>query len=170
MCCFKNVSLNNNKGQSLIEGFIVTVVITVIMFAAIQLCIIVVDDMYANYAAFFTVRKVVVTKNSDISDTAKRTVSKFFTPYMLKSKSVVNHKTTHWAETILGNMTPDHGGREIKKHNIKIAYQTKVMFYGLFNLQSSLREESARARMVKSPDEEFYNKAYPEAREFKRYG
>ena len=169
MSFFDNKILNN-KGQSLIEGFIVAVIITVIMFAAIQLCIIVVDDMYANYAAFCAVRKIVVTKNSDITDTAKKTVSKFFIPYMLKSRSVIDYKVTHWSETVLGNRIPDHSGQEIKKHNIKIAYKSKVMFYKLFNLENFLREESSRARMIKSPDEEFYNKAYPNAREFKKYG
>lgn len=161
---------DNNRGQSLIEGFIVAVIITVIMFAAIQLCILVVDDMYANYTAFYAARKIVVTRNSDITDTAKKTVSKFFTPYMLKSRSVTDYKTTHWSETVLGNKIPDHSGHEIKKHNIKIAYKSKVMFYKLFNLENFLREESSRARMIKSPDEEFYNKAYPGSREFKQYG
>ena len=162
MCCF------NNKGQSFLEGFIIACIITVLMFAAIQVCIIVVDDMYLNYSAFSATRKIVVTKSKDISDTAKQTVSKLLTAYMLNSKSIFNYKTTHWDENILGNKISDHSGKQINKHNVKIGYYSKIMF-GRFFKSLYYREQSARARMIKSPDEDFYNKAYPNAKEFPKY-
>ena len=162
MCCF------NNKGQSFLEGFIIACIITVLMFAAIQVCIIVVDDMYLNYSAFSATRQIVVTKGKDISDTAKQTVSKLLTPYMLNSKSILNYKTTHWDENILGNKILDHSDKQVNKHNVKIGYNAKVMF-GRFFDSAYYREQSARARMVKSPDEDFYNKAYPTAKEFTKY-
>jgi hypothetical protein len=162
MSCF------NNKGQSFLEGFIVACIITVLMFAAIQVCIIVVDDMYLNYSAFSATRKIVVTKSKEISDIAKQTVSKFLVPYTLNSKSIFNYKTTHWDENILGNKILDHSDKQINKHNVKIGYYSKVMF-GRFFYSKYYREQSARARMVKSPDEDFYNKAYPNAREFPKY-
>ena len=162
MYCF------NNKGQSFIEGFIIACIITVLMFAAIQVCIIVVDDMYLNYSAFSATRKVIVTKNKKISDTAKQTVSKLLMPYMLNSKSVFNYKTTHWDENILGNKVVDHSKKQINKHNVKIRYYTRIMFGRFFN-SLYYREQSARARMVKSPDEDFYSKAYPNAKEFPKY-
>jgi len=162
MYCF------NNKGQSFIEGFIIACIITVLMFAAIQICIIVVDDMYLNYSAFSATRKVIVTKNKEISDAAKQTVSKILVPYMLNSKSIFNYKTTHWDENILGEKVLDHDGKQINKHNVKIGYYTRIMFGKFFN-SAYYREQSARARMVKSPDEDFYNKAYPNAKEFPRY-
>ena len=162
MFCF------NNKGQSFLEGFIVACIITVLMFAAIQVCIVVVDDMYLNYSAFSAVRKIVVTKNKEISDTAKQTVSKLLFPYMLNSKSIFDYKTTHWDENILGNKILDHDGKQINKHNVKIGYYAKVMFARFFD-SVFYREQSARARMVKSPDEKFYTKAYPDAKEFPKY-
>ena len=162
MFCF------NNKGQSFLEGFIIACIITVLMFAAIQVCIIVVDDMYLNYSAYSAVRKIVVTKTKEISDTSKQTVSKLIAPYMLNSKSIFNYKTTHWDEDILGNKSLDHSGKQIHKHNIKIGYYAKIMFGRFFN-SSYYREQSARARMIKSPDEDFYNKAYPDAKEFPKY-
>ncbi|MDR3275242.1 MAG: hypothetical protein LBS81_04640 [Endomicrobium sp.] len=52
----------NHKGQSLIESMFVVIFTTVIMFSFIQICIMVVDDMIANEAAFVTMRPAVVTK------------------------------------------------------------------------------------------------------------
>ena len=162
MFCF------NNKGQSFLEGFIIACIITVLMFAAIQVCIIVTDDMFLNYSAFSAARKIVVTKNKEIADTAKETVSKLLTAYMLSSKSVFYYKTTHWDEDILGNKILDHSNKKINKQNVKVGYNTRIMFGQFFN-SLFYREQSARARMVKSPDEEFYNKAYPDAKEFPKY-
>ncbi|MBO7431481.1 MAG: hypothetical protein J6U02_01110 [Elusimicrobia bacterium] len=162
MFCF------NNKGQSFLEGFIVACIITVLMFAAIQVCITAVDDMYLNYTAYSATRKIVVTKSKEISDMSKQTVSKYLLPYMLNSQSIFNYKTTHWDEDILGNKSLDHSGKQVHKHNVKIGYYAKIMFGRFFN-SLYYREQSARARMIKSPDEEFYNKAYPDAKEFKKY-
>ncbi|MBR3627803.1 MAG: hypothetical protein IKN42_03020 [Elusimicrobia bacterium] len=162
MFCF------NNKGQSFLEGFIIACIITVLMFVVIQVCIIVVDDMYLNYSAFSATRKIVVTKSKNISETAKQTISNFLTPYMLNSKSILNYKTTHWDENILGNKIVDHSNKQINKHNVKVGYYVKIMFGRFFN-SLYYREQSARARMIKSPDEDFYNKAYPNAKEFSKY-
>ena len=162
MFCF------NNKGQSFIECFIIACIITILMFAAIQVCIIVVDDMYLNYSAFSATRKIVVTKGKDISNTAKQTISKLLLSYMSNSKSIFNYKTTHWDENILGKKVLDHDGKQIKKHNVKVGYYVRIMFGKFFN-SAYYREQSARARMIKSPDEDFYNKAYPNAKEFPKY-
>ncbi len=159
---------NSESGQALIEGLMIAVVVTVLLFAAIQACIITIDDMYANYVAFFATRKVAVAENKNAADVASKTVQKFFVPYMLNSKSILTYKTTHWDETILGKKTEDHSGNQIKKHNVKIAYNTRIIFYKLFNLFTPVREQSARARLVKSPGQNFYNKAYPGAKEFGR--
>lgn len=159
----------NNKGQSFIEGIIIATIITIFMFCAIQVCVMVVDDMFANYSAFYATRKVVVSKTKDITNVAKNTVSKFFIAYIAKSASIIHYKTTHWDDTILGNNIVDHSNKQIKKHNVKIAYGMNIIFPKLFGRFLPYREQSARARMIKSPDEEFYNKAYPDAREFSKY-
>jgi Tfp pilus assembly protein PilV len=54
---------NNNKGQSMLEALFVVVFTTVIMFAFIQICIMTVDDMIANEAAFVAMRSAAVTKS-----------------------------------------------------------------------------------------------------------
>ena len=84
----------------------------------------------------------------------------------MKSIGVISYRVTHWHEQILGKTNKDHSDSTLDKHNIKVLYNTKIMFYRIFNLFSPVREQSARARMVKSPDQKFYNRAYPDAKEF----
>jgi hypothetical protein len=45
----------------------------------------------------------------------------------------------------------------------------RLMFSSLFGSDGA-RTQWARARMIKSPDEEFYYKAYPGARRFVKIG
>lgn len=159
-------SVKNNKGQSLIEGLIISLILIFFMFAALQVCILVTDDMYFNFASFAATRKAIVSENKNILNNAKKIVSGIIIPYQIKSISVISYKVTHWHEQILGKTNKDHSGSTLDKHNIKILYTAKTMFYRLFNLFTPVRTQSARARMVKSPDQKFYNKAYPDAKEF----
>jgi hypothetical protein len=74
-----------------------------------------------------------------------------------------------WDETIAGKPAVDHQKQEIRKYNTNIAYQTRVMFSSLLNLPvSGIWQQTARARLVKSPDERYYYRAYPGARSFSR--
>ncbi len=57
----------------------------------------------------------------------------------------------------------------LKKYNVKIKYNMRLMFSSLFGSDGA-RTQWARARMIKSPDEEFYYKAYPGARRFVKIG
>jgi hypothetical protein len=157
--------INGNNGQSLLEGLAISLIITVFMFAAIQVCIICVDDMFFNFTAFGATRKISVTQRKKIENTAKQTVSSSLSLYIFNSAGILNYATTHWDENILGNKLKDHHNNSINKHNVKIGYDAKIMFGRLFN-SKAYRHQSARARMIKSPDEEYYNKAYPGAKEF----
>ena len=158
--------VRNNKAQSLIEGLIISLILIFFMFAALQVCILGIDDMYFNFASFAATRKAVITNSKNILSNAKKIVSDVVLPYEIKSISVISYKVTHWHEQILGKTNKDHSGLTLDKHNIKILYTTKIMFYRLFSLFTPVRTQSARARMVKSPDQKFYNRAYPDAKEF----
>ena len=158
--------VKNSKGQSLIEGLIISLILIFFMFAALQVCIVVVDDMYFNFVSFLSTRKAIVSENKNILNNAKNIVNKMVLPYQITTTSVISYKVTHWHEQILGKTNKDHSDSTMDKHNIKIAYTNKIMFYKLFNLFTPLRSQSARARMVKSPDQKFYDKAYPDAKEF----
>jgi hypothetical protein len=157
--------INTDKGQSLLEGLVISIIITIFMFAAVQVCIMCVDDMFLNFASFSATRKISVSKRKEIENVAKQAVSNILSVYSLNSASIINYKTTHWDEPILGNKVKDHNNNNINKHNVKIGYDMKIMFSKLFN-STAYRHQSSRARMVKSPDEEYYNKAYPDAKEF----
>lgn len=162
MCFF----VKNNNGQSLIEGLIISLILIFFMFAALQTCILVTDDMYFNFASFAATRKAIVSNSKNILSNAKKIVNGIVVPYQMKSIGVISYRVTHWHEQILGKTNKDHSDSTLDKHNIKVLYNTKIMFYRIFNLFSPVREQSARARMVKSPDQKFYHRAYPDAKEF----
>jgi len=170
MCLFKK-----NKGQAFIEGLIATMIITIFMFALIQVCIIVVKDTLYNEVAFMATRSVSVAKYGKIKDTAQKVADKMFQLNGLSSKKLDNSdeyngsKTTNWDGTVLGKDIKDHGGVNLKKYNVKIKYNLKIIFAYLFDSGGN-RTQWSRARMIKSPDEEYYNKAYPGAREFIKTG
>jgi hypothetical protein len=68
-----------NLGQSLIEALFVVVFTTIIMIAFIQVCIITVDDMVANEAAFVAMRSAAVTKSNQRDKEAEDRVKKYLT-------------------------------------------------------------------------------------------
>ncbi|MDR3253707.1 MAG: hypothetical protein LBT07_01920 [Endomicrobium sp.] len=77
-------STRNHKGQSLIESMFVVIFTTVIMFSFIQICIMVVDDMIANEAAFVAMRSAIITKSKlrskEVELRVKNYISFFFQP------------------------------------------------------------------------------------------
>jgi hypothetical protein len=66
-----------------------------------------------------------------------------------------------------------HSGAKAQVYNTSIKYVQSIMFGSLLSGPRimpigniNLVKNAARARMVKSPDEEYYYKAYPEAPNF----
>ncbi|MDR2437692.1 MAG: hypothetical protein LBD17_06510 [Endomicrobium sp.] len=72
---------NNNSGQSILEALFVVVFTTIIMFAFIQICIMVVDDMIANEATFVAMRSATVTKSKFHTKEVKERVQKYLTSF-----------------------------------------------------------------------------------------
>lgn len=164
-----------NNGQAFIEGLIAVMIITVFMFALIQVCIIAVNDTLYNEAAFMSVRAVSVAQSGKIKETAQKATDKMIRLNGLSSGNISDSsdeegsKTTNWDGTVLGKDIKDHSGINLKKYNVKIKYNMRLMFSSLFGSDGA-RTQWARARMIKSPAEEFYYKAYPEARRFVKIG
>ncbi|MDR0800586.1 MAG: hypothetical protein LBN01_03545 [Endomicrobium sp.] len=201
-----------NNGQSLIEALFVVVFTTIIMFAFIQVCIITVDDMIANEAAFVAMRSAAVTRNKYHSKEVHRRVKNyltFFYPavvfgtssfnlshFVLSDKKTVekyfkksdNYEENDSEEIFTGGDSSDtenksatiwkgkktardYSGKSITKETVKIYYFTRVLFGSLVSKSNSFknrRYQSARNRMVPSPDEEYYYKAFPGAKEFEK--
>ncbi|MDR3257041.1 MAG: hypothetical protein LBT18_05325 [Endomicrobium sp.] len=91
--------LDQHKGQSLLEALFVVVFTTVIMFAFIQICIVVVDDMVANETAFVAMRSAVVTKDKQRSKEVQARVKNyltFFYPAAVFGASTSNFNPSHF--------------------------------------------------------------------------
>ncbi len=224
-----------NAGQSLTEALFVVVFTTIIMFAFLQVCIMVVDDMTANEAAFVAMRSAAVTKKSERPEEVKNRVNTYMSvyyPFLLLNNftdsSIVNHLNR--GSFVYSNKkevadyfgsgdnsggadgeesedsvaiykknyscteeAKDYSGNIIESNTVKIYYFTRVMFGFLVakdvsnarrkkvkdfftikadrlsGISGNRRYQSARNRMVVSPDSDFYERAYPGAGKFKNY-
>jgi hypothetical protein len=190
----------------MLEALFVVVFTTIIMFAFIQICIMVVDDMIANEAAFVAMRSATVTKSKFQTKEVKESVQKYltsfypgiifgattFTPsrFVLSDRNSVEryfNKTDSCGESenITGSddvskcvtiwkgkkKFKDYSGKNIAKETTKIYYFTRVMFGSLIAKNNSFknrRYQSARNRMIPSPDDKYYYKAFPGAKNFEK--
>ena len=59
--------MKNNKGQALIETLLTTVTLTIIVFAALQLVMIAVNELIVNEAVFAIARVAVVSRRNEVS-------------------------------------------------------------------------------------------------------
>jgi hypothetical protein len=189
----------------MVEAVITIVFMTVIMFAFLQVCIIVVDDMTANEAAFRAGRSAAVSEKSERAKTAEDWakkhlrlfynidgISSFFrdSSFVLSSNDKVSRffgrggKSDESVDESSGKSITvwngrksfeDFSGNSVVKQTIKIYYYTKVMFGSLtagknsersFFAKKDERYQSARFRIIPSPDEEFYYKAFPDGEDF----
>jgi hypothetical protein len=194
------------KGQALVETLFVILFITIIMFAFLQICIITVDDMVANEAAFVSARSVAVTESKFRLKEAKYKAESymlFFYPLSLFANNKFNpshfvfvsrkdferYFSTSDVENTEDNVLyedcsgtknfvtlwkgrkkiKDYSGKELCKETIKIYYFTRIFFGYLVAKNNSVknrRYQSARNRIIPSPDEAYYFKAFPGARKF----
>jgi hypothetical protein len=188
--------MKNNLGQAMLESLIVISFISIFALAFIQLCLIVIDDISANEAAFTAMRSAAVTKQKFRAKEAKDRAQKYllsFYPLSINSKGIIwtdrslveqffkrgqgsdgeviedSQDDLHFIAIWSGRKkAKDYGGNEIKKQTVKIYYYTRVIFGSLFpNTIRNRRFQSSRNRMLPSPDEDFYDKAYPNAKKFK---
>ncbi|MCX5778955.1 MAG: hypothetical protein NTU66_07065 [Elusimicrobia bacterium] len=161
-----------SRGQALVESLFITVIITAVFFAAVQLCIMAVDDMLCNEAAFSAIRAGVVTPARDMRDVVKKVSDTILLPHSYTRLSIILDDNTLWHDTIAGQDIRDHGGAAVQKYDVGIKYTVRIMFASLmqpftqsvfFSGGKRTLSRVASARMVKSPDEEYYYKAYPKA-------
>ncbi len=169
------------KGQAMIETLIITVIITAFMFAAMQLCVTVIDDMTANEAAFASMRVVCVAPSRAVQERANEAANQLLGWNFFSGRNNFLPFTTEarvWNETINGHQEMrDHSGVQIRKFTTGVRYAVSVMFPSLFQPfhhftffsgGNPILERRARARMVRSPDETYYYRAYPGGRPFTR--
>lgn len=169
--------VRSRRGQAMVESMFIVLVLTAVFFAALQLCIMAVDDMVCNEAAFSALRVGIVTPARQLSKTVKETAFILLLPHVNSALSIIPGETKIWHEKIAGKDMRDHGGNVVHKYDINVYYTMRLMFSSLLRpLNRAVLlgggipfvERTASARLVKSPDEEFYYKAYPGARPFTR--
>ncbi|MDR3112579.1 MAG: hypothetical protein LBU55_05410 [Elusimicrobiota bacterium] len=150
--------IKNNNGQSLLEASFVLLFTSVVMFAFLQICIMVVDDMSINEAAFTAIRSAAVTKSRNRAKESENRVEKyveFFYPktlgkdHFVFSNSAIVDKYFHTSSTGVdeeGESTEpsdtgksitlwkgtktikDFSGKSVAKQTVKIYYFTKTIF------------------------------------------
>ncbi|MDR3049315.1 MAG: pilus assembly protein [Elusimicrobiota bacterium] len=191
--------MKQNSGQAMLESLFAVFFITMIMLAFIQFCIMVMNDIGANEAAFTAMRSAAVTKAKYRTKEAKERTERyllFFNPMSFSPKGITltdkklverffkrgfrsgEEETIEESEENSKSVTvwaggkkiKDYGGNTMTKKTVKIYYYTPVIFGRLFpNTESNKRYQSARNRMFPSPDDDFYYKAYPGAKKFKDF-
>ncbi|MCX5781623.1 MAG: hypothetical protein NT145_02810 [Elusimicrobia bacterium] len=167
----KNIS-KNNRGQAMIETLLSTVFLTIVVFAGIQLVIMVVNDLIANEAAFAISRVAVVSKTD--KDVKAKTLASALFLFMNEISSgkldFVPYNVPVDYVTLEGAHINERTNRpkEIKSYNTRLKYLQSIMFGKLLSGSTILsigntnvKRNTSRAWMVKSPDEDYYDKSYP---------
>ncbi|MDR2251416.1 MAG: hypothetical protein LBD98_01065 [Endomicrobium sp.] len=190
----------------MLEALFVVAFTMIIMFAFIQICIMTIDDMIANEAAFVAMRSAAVTKSKFRTKEAEERVKNylaFFYPgivfgtsafnlsrFVLSDKKIVERyfKRTDScgeSENIVESGDSDKSvtiwkgkkkfkdcsGKNITKETVKTYYFTRVWFGSLVAKDNSFknrRYQSSRNRMIPSPDEKYYYKAFLGAKSFEK--
>ncbi|MBN1622109.1 MAG: pilus assembly protein [Endomicrobiales bacterium] len=167
----------NNHGQAIVETAFLIILISAICFAALQICIFVVNDIICNEASFASARVAIIStkvSSSQIQKDAENTALKILT-WFFSTNNMMYKETTLWDKKPLGWQIPVGNNENILSYTTNIKYDTKIMFSSLLNPfhnftffsgGNPLLERSARARLIRSPNRDFYNKAYPEAESF----
>lgn len=154
----------------MIETLISTVCLVIITFAALQLVIMVVNDLAMNEASFAISRVAVVSKEIDVKQNTFTASGIVLVP----QTNLNNMNFAAYDVPVDGKQIPgSHSGTAVQIYNSTVKYIQSVMFGSLFSGQqimsignTNVLKCAARARMVKSPDEDYYDKAYNGAQNF----
>ncbi|HBU68753.1 MAG TPA: hypothetical protein DEE98_00035 [Elusimicrobia bacterium] len=167
----------NSRGQALVESLLIAVILTAAVFAAFQLCVIAVNDMIFNEAAFAAMRSAAVSQGHEHAEKQARATAKMILlpHFAASSNNLVNYSVRLWDNEPLGKNMLDHSGTPVIKCNTNIEYSTKIMFaslikpfhnFSFFSGGNPLISQTARARLIQSPDRDYYYKAFPGADNF----
>lgn len=157
----------------MVETMIVTVLfLSAILFAVVQLNTLVVHELIANETAFSTARVAVVTPKSALDRNTKLAALELVAPYVSPDSFIPLKAVTSNEEDI---PSAPGIGHPVELYQTELHYAIRIYFASL--LQPFFKfsflgggnpyyTNVARARMVKSPDESYFKKAYPDAKNF----
>ncbi|MHB9154534.1 MAG: hypothetical protein ACYC5N_02440 [Endomicrobiales bacterium] len=165
--------MKSMRGQAVIESMLIVVLLTIVLFAALQIVITVVNDMVANEAAFSAARAATVTPGDDtrLKEKSLRASMALLSPHF-SSRNVLFANTN--TETNVNSSFPYYSKGGSIRLETAIDYTSRILFPSLVNPDSrkaltgktGLMQNTAHMRMIKSPDEDYYDKAYFGARSF----
>ena len=167
-----------SKGQALIESAIIILMLTAILFASLQLCILVINSLIANEAAFTVNRISVVTAGG--TDAVKQKIQlaavALFLPHVsFERPSFLPELASFYESDEQKEPGVYESGGRLVRHSIEIRYLNKIMFGSLLNPGNmagflsggiNVMQNTASSRMIKSPDEPYYKRAYKGAKEY----
>lgn len=152
------------------ETLLMIVTISVLVFAAIQLCTTTVNDLISNEASFAILRCAVVSGNNDNAQPSNKTPLSM--NYVLAAH-YSPHNFIPLKSSILSTEN-ENGGNRWCEYEARIDYLSKIFFGSIIKScagrtglgDNNMLKNTARARMVRSPDQEYYVRAYKNARSF----
>jgi len=167
--------LKNNHGQGIVETLIVIILfLTAGVFALVQLSIVIYNNLLVNEASFATGRVAVVCKKDEVQSKTQQAALLILGP-QVSPQNLIPTKVSVWEKNPLGKAAKDYANQDILAYTTRIQFFTRLMFSSLLNPFHMFSfysggnpyfEQISRARMVKSPDEKYYWKAYPDAKNF----
>jgi hypothetical protein len=206
------MKLKRNSGQAMLESLFVIFFTSFILICFIQICVITVDDLTANEAAFVAMRSAAVTKQEDKDSRQKEAnsrITRYLLWYGILPLPIIAVEATDFQsfgtstrDTVAnyykrGDAKPDDiksdgyvsiapidknksfkdfSGKTISAQILQIYYATTVFWRRLTAPDVSaknyisgvggVRYQASRAAMVPSPDEDYYDKAFPNAKKF----
>ncbi|MDR3049885.1 MAG: hypothetical protein LBV16_08675 [Elusimicrobiota bacterium] len=198
--------IKRNSGQAMLESLFVVFFTSVIMLCFIQVCLIVVDDLTANEAAFVGMRSAAVTKQekadsriseaksrivryllwygifplpvylqNDFGTSSRDTVAPYYKRDGANQDDIQSDGYVSIAPMDKNKKFKDFSGKEISAQILQVYYATKVFWRDLtasgvsannYMGAGGIRYQASRAAMIPSPDEEYYDKAFPKAKKF----
>lgn len=164
--------MKNPKGQALVETAIIIFILTAMTFGALQVCVLVVNDLITNEASYAISRIVAVHSGDDSRLRTKMIESSvYLLAKYVNPKSLMFLPVKAVADPVENEKYNYIAGGKVIRFNTEIKYISRIMFGSLLQPAKlpgtrGIVERVASVRMIKSPDEEYYNRAYPGARNF----
>lgn len=161
----------NARGQAMVETMIIIVLLTMMVFAAQEISLMTVNSLISGETAFSVGRVAVVTPEKNLRSTTQKAAL-----FLLARQISLKHSAYIPYDLPIDKKQAgfDETGNDVYVYNAGIKYVSSIMFGSLLSGTRTYAIGSTRmlkgyasCRLIKSPAEEYYERAYPDARKFK---
>lgn len=146
----------------MVESLLIVVLLTSLLFGTLSICVMVMNDML-SYEAAFSAARVAAVSRGDQGEIDRRAG--------LASAVLLAGHTSTVSYIPCGIKTDNNEGRQ----NTELSYMCRVLFSSLISpfdrkpfssLTRNMVKRETSVRMIRSPDEGYYDKAYNGAKQF----